>query len=131
MARKLHRPHYQSGGYGQQKYILPLPRSETGSFRPYKHIFKNINNTEMQYVSELYCRTVKIYWNIYLVLVFKILSLTNRLIILLFLTNIYENRQIIMLSKQCWKKGSTINKDFVFINSEHKLQKSTSVIDGN
>jgi hypothetical protein len=57
MARRLHRPHYQSGGYGQQKYMLPLPRSETGSFRPYKHISKNINNKEMQYVSELYCRT--------------------------------------------------------------------------
>jgi hypothetical protein len=43
---------------------LPLPRSETGSFRSYRHIFKNINNTEMQYASELYCTTVKIHWNV-------------------------------------------------------------------
>lgn len=66
----------------------------------------------------------------YLVFVFKILSLTNMLIILLFLTSIYENQQIIKLTKQCWEQGSTINTDYVFINSEYKLQKPTSVTDG-
>jgi len=43
------------------------------------------------------------------------------LIILLFLTSIYENQQITILSKQCWEKGSTINTDCIFINSEHKM----------
>jgi len=42
----------------------------------------------------------------------------------------YENQKIIMLSKQCWEKGSTINTECVFINSEYKLQKPTSVTDG-